>query len=369
VFDLENLKALVQLAYVPKVISAFGSEGEAAIKALLDAVRLLFQRVPPEAMQGPLTVIRGIGTTPASPLIARWGRVERPAGHPELGSRLARAKAGNFMFVEVMADGSLGFVERDHDVDLVAAAAEGVIYRYEGRSDRILAKEHDVHVPKVSSILASVFCNPTLDSLSAALDRYAQFARETSCHILATAWEGGVDGPRLVLVNKPEATMRRSLAQALSLMLRDVSVRPEQNTDESKPVDIRVEWFASGASALIEIKWLGRSTAQQRQPKDHPTYTEYDDARARAGAKQLADYLDRQVRNSNATAPRGYLVVFDARRRNVDGPDDALSESDALFYESATIAYDPDYAAIRPDFETPVRFFLRPRRSHFKEAA
>ena len=56
--------------------------------------------------------------------------------------------------------------------------------------------------------------------------------------------------------------MRDSLVHALQLVLRDTSVRPEQNTDETKPVDIRVEWFASGASALIEIKWLGRSTAK-----------------------------------------------------------------------------------------------------------
>jgi hypothetical protein len=222
---------------------------------------------------------------------------------------------------------------------------------------------------RLPSILASVFCNPTLDSLSAALDRYADFARETSCHILATTWEGGADGPRLVLVNKPEAIMRRSLAQALNLMLRDANVRPEQNTDESKPVDIRVEWFASGASALIEIKWLGRSTAKSRISTDHVTYTEYDEPRARSGARQLADYMDRQIRNSNATAPRGYLVVFDARRKNVAGFNDPLTQSDAMFYENTVIAYDPDYAAIRPDFDNPVRFYLKPRRSHFKEAA
>jgi hypothetical protein len=40
------------------------------------------------------------------------------------------------MFVEVTAGGSLGFVEPDQDIDLVAAAADGVIYRYEERSDR-----------------------------------------------------------------------------------------------------------------------------------------------------------------------------------------------------------------------------------------
>ena len=367
--DLDNLKRLVAMAYVPKVIQAFGSEGEAAITALLDGVRLIFQRVPAEAFTGPLTVVRGIDTTPAAPVVARWGEVERIAGLPELGARLARLSDGTHATVELLPDGAMVMFESANGIDLVAAAQDGVVYRYEGRSDRILAKEHDVFVPKVLSELASAFSNPTLDSLAEALAWYGDFVLETKCHLLADVWEGGVHGPRLVLVNKPEAQMRRSLAQALNMLLRDVVVRPEQNTDESKPVDIRIEWFASGASALVEIKWLGRSTAKSRKPTPEPTYTEYDEARARSGAKQLADYMDRQVRNSSATSPRGYLVVFDARRRNVAGANDALSEYDALHFEKSEITYDPDFASIRPDFELPVRFFLRPRRSHFAEAA
>jgi hypothetical protein len=154
-FEIENLKTLVNLAYVPKVISAFGPAGEKAVTVLLDSVRLLFQRMPPEALQGPLTVIRGIETPPSTPLIGRWGEIERLAGYQELGNRLARAQAGNFLCVEIFADGSLGMLERGEDIDFVAMAAEAVVYRYEARSDRILAKEHDVLVPKVSSIVSA----------------------------------------------------------------------------------------------------------------------------------------------------------------------------------------------------------------------
>lgn len=363
--DMENLKRLVAMAYVPKVIQAFGSEGEPAITALLDTVRLVFQRMPPEAFTGPLTIVRGIGSTPAAPLVERWGDVERITGLVELGARLARVGDGAHATVELLPDGTLAMCESAEGIDLAAAAQIAVVYRYEARSDRILAKEHDVFVPKVLSELASAFSNPTLDSLAEALAWYRDFVLETKCHLLAQVWEGGVDGPRLVLVNKPEATMRKSLAQALNMLLRDVTVRPEQNTDESKPVDIRIEWFGSGASALVEIKWLGRSTAKSRTQKAEPTYTDYSEGRAREGAKQLADYMDRQARNSVATSPRGYLVVFDARRRNITGANDALSEEDALHFENAEIAYDPDFASDRPDFEPPVRFFLKPRRSHF----
>lgn len=159
--------------------------------------------------------------------------------------------------------------------------------------------------------------------------------------------------------------MRDSLIQALQLVLRDANARPEHNTDETKPVDVRVEWFASGAAALIEVKWLGRSTARSRSPAPEPTYTDYGPPRAQEGANQLADYLDREVRHSASTATRGYLVVFDARRRNVHGAADPLVEADAMHFANDILAYNPDHAQSRDDFALPVRFFLSPRRSNF----
>lgn len=234
--------------------------------------------------------------------------------------------------------------------------------------DRILAKHHDDYVQKVSPILASNFANATLNSLEEAFSRYKEFALETKCRILANVWEGGVDGPRLVLVNRPESIMRDSLIQALQLVLRDANARPEHNTDETKPVDIRVEWFASGAAALIEVKWLGRSTAVPRKPTREITYTDYGRPRAQEGADQLADYLDREVRHTASTATRGYLVVFDARRKNILGAADPLSPADATHFASDVLEYDPEHAKSRDDFAPPVRFFLNPRKSHFATA-
>jgi hypothetical protein len=267
------------------------------------------------------------------------------------------------------ADGSFRHVVLDALADLVALAASALIYHYDSGIDRVLGKDFDVIVPKLSPLMRSNFATPTLSSLEDALTRYArELARETQCYILADAWEGGVDGPRLVLSNKPEATMRKSLVQALRYMTRDSNVRPEQNTDESKPVDIRIEWFGSGASALIEIKWLGKSIAAAATVSTPATYTEYHASRARDGAKQLADYLDRQVRHSTATTPRGYLVVFDARRKNVSGPLDRLKQEDAMHFSARDIDYNPDYAATRHDYAEPYRFFMNPRPLHFAPA-
>lgn len=353
------------MAYLPHASEAFGDQGARAITTLLDAVKLIYQRFPPESVRGTLTVVVGMKTTPSAPLIAAWGGPTVFQHTEELGIALASAAAGAHCFVELVLDGTFRFLQLEVDIDLKAAASDALVYRYDNGVERILAKHHDDYVQKVSPILSSNFANATLKSLEEALSRYGELARETKCRILADVWEGGVDGPRLVLVNRPESIMRDSLIQALNFLLRDANARPEHNTDETKPVDIRVEWFASGAAALIEVKWLGRSTAVPRKPTTKATYTDYGPPRAQEGANQLADYLDREARHTTSTATRGYLVVFDARRKNVQGPTDPLCPKNATYFASDVLAYNPDYAKSRDDFAPPVRFFLNPRKSHF----
>lgn len=363
--NLETVQALVRMAYLPHVSEAFGDRGAQVITTLLDAVRLIYQRYPPESLRGTLTVVIGMNTTPAVPMIADWGTPSAFQRYEELGTALAAADAGAHCLIELVPDSTFRFLQLRSDIDLKAAAADALVYRYDNGVDRILAKNHDDYVQKVSPILASNFAKATLSSLEEALARYSEFVLETKCRILADVWEGGVDGPRLVLVNRPESIMRDSLIQALQLVLRDANARPEHNTDETKPVDIRVEWFASGAAALVEVKWLGRSTAIPRKPTTEVAYTDYGRSRAQEGADQLADYLDREARHTASTATRGYLVVFDARRKNVRGAVDLLSQADAMYFANDVLKYDPDHAKSREDFAGPVRFFLNPRKSHF----
>lgn len=363
--NLENVQALVRMAYLPHASDAFGEQGTRAITTLLDAVKLIYQRYPPEGLRCTLTVIVGMNATPSAPIMAAWGTPSAFQRYEELGSALAHADAGTHCLIELVPDGTFRFLQLGADIDLKAAASDALVYRYDNGVDRILAKHHDDYVQKVSPILSSNFANATLSSLEEALSRYSEFVLETKCRILANVWEGGIDGPRLVLVNRPESIMRDSLIQALQLVMRDANARPEHNTDETKPVDIRVEWFASGAAALIEVKWLGRSTAVPRKPRREVTYTDYGPPRAQEGANQLADYLDREVRHSASTATRGYLVVFDARRKNIRGAADRLNEADAMHFANDVLEYNPDHANSRGDFASPVRFFLNPRKSHF----
>ncbi|MFE0015965.1 hypothetical protein ACFWXH_14040 [Mesorhizobium sp. NPDC059054] len=363
--NLENIQTLVRMAYLPHAREAFGDQGARAITTLLDSVRLIFQRFPPESLRGTLTVIIGMNTTPGAPITCTWGTPIVLQQYEQLGAALASASFGAHSVVELVPDATFRFLELTADIDLKAAASDALVYRHDHGVDRILAKSHDDYVQKVSPLLSSNFASATLNNLEEAFSRYAEFVRETKCRILANAWEGGVDGPRLVLVNRPEAIMRDSLVQALQLVLRDANARPEHNTDETKPVDIRVEWFASGAAALIEVKWLGRSTAISRKSTSKITYTDYDANRAQKGANQLADYLDREVRHTGSTSTRGYLVVFDARRNGLQGANDPLSSSDAMHYANDVLQFDPNHAKLRDDFATPIRFFLNPRKSNF----
>jgi hypothetical protein len=365
--NLENVQALANKAYLPHAREAFGDKGAHAITALLDAVKLIYRRCPPESLCGTLTVVIGMNATPSTPMIAVWGEPTAFQQYEQLGTALASADAGAHCLIEIVSDGTFRFLQLGSDIDLKAAASDAIIYRYDG-ADRILAKQHDEYVQKVSPILSSNFANATLSSLEEAFSRYREFVLETKCRILANIWEGGVNGPRLVLVNRPESIMRDSLIQALQLVLRDANARPEHNTDETKPVDIRVEWFGSGAAALIEVKWLGRSTAVPRKPTKQMTFTDYGPLRAQEGANQLADYLDREVRHTASTSTRGYLVVFDARRNKIQGAADPLTQADAMHFANNVLDYDPDHAKLRDDFAPPLRFFLNPRKSHFATA-
>lgn len=366
--NLDNVQALAKMAYLSHASDAFGDKGAGAITTLLDAVKLIYQRYPPESLRGTLTVAIGMNTTPTAPVIAGWGTPSALQCYEELGTALARADSGAHCLIEIVPDRTFRFLQLEIDINLNAAASDALVYRYDNGVERILAKHHDDYVPRVSPILSSNFADATLGGLDEAITRYTDFALETKCRVLANIWEGGVDGPRLVLVNRPESIMRDSLVQALQMLLRDANARPEHNTDETKPVDIRVDWFGSGAAALIEVKWLGRSTAVSRKAITGVTYTDYGPLRAQEGANQLADYLDREVRHTASTATRGYLVVFDARRKSIGGATDRLKQADAMHFANDVLKFNPDHAKTREDFAPPVRFFLNPRKSHFATA-
>lgn len=369
--NVDNVKKLVSQAYFLHVRDAFGQAGMDALTDMLDHVKLIFKRCPPECLSTSLTVIKNIGDHSPSLVFPPEHITTYNYSFDTLWRKILEVGKTHHPVVEIKQNGEYRFFTMETEPDLTSLAVERIIYKYESETDHIYAKQYRNTVPKISSLLKSNFADPSLSNLEEALERYYyDLAAHSRCKILANIWEGkgGVDGPCLVLKNKPEELMRDSLVQALVLLTRDTSVRPEHKTDERKPVDIKVEWFGVGAAALIEIKWLGKSLAVSRKKKpdeESKTYTEYDASRAISGAKQLADYLDREIRHTNSSSTKGYLVVFDARRRKTGHADEALLKEDALYYKEKDVFYSPDYSTSRDDFAKPIRFFLEPRASHF----
>jgi len=83
-------------------------------------------------------------------------------------------------------------------------------------------------------------------------------ARTSKCHLLREAW---ADDNRLWFRTKPEYRLRRALHNYLYSYLRhdDIDLREEQNVDDSHPVDIKILWRMENRTAIIEVKWLGKS--------------------------------------------------------------------------------------------------------------
>ena len=158
---------------------------------------------------------------------------------------------------------------------------------------------------------------------------------------------------------KPEKGMRRSLESYLEATLRltkGVELRPEQNVDETKPVDIKVTFTHANRRALIEIKWMGDSAPR---PGETGAHHKFRTKAATDGAKQLANYLDLDKPRSTEQIVTGYLVVFDARRGGVKPDTTEIDSKRGMQYEQQEITFDPKILA-RPDFAPPRRMFMEP---------
>jgi hypothetical protein len=237
--------------------------------------------------------------------------------------------------------------------DVSGLANDAVVYLYRGRQEWFYAKERSAVVDKVSPTYASNFALPIFAELHGALHHYqTRSIRHSSCPIFSGCW---YDDKRIFFRNGPEHWMRDSLTKFLHDHMRgDVEIHPEQNVDTSKPVDIKVTWFNSNRLALIEIKWLGKART------DKKITVEYTESRARKGAKQLADYLDKNKPYSSIQVTRGYLVVIDARRAKTDLSTAAVTADDGLKYASLEVSYSPAFHDTRTDFEVPFRMFAEP---------
>lgn len=185
----------------------------------------------------------------------------------------------------------------------------------------------------IDPIMFSVFSCPTYADIDEALAiYYKEKARYSLCYIIETAW---IDKTRQVLKEKPEGYFQKSLSQFLTTYLRGYTVKREQTVDDSHPVDIKATGPDLNTVSLIEIKWIGDSEKVR-----------YHDARANEGAQQLIGYLNEsEIREPNVNF-KGYLTVFDARRK----------KDRKNYYDTKEIKYKQEY--LDHDKLDLKRFFL-----------
>lgn len=344
--DLDVMRTIVHDLYVAMVIREHGDVGAAALKQLLEALHKVYRWLDPETVEERIIIFKALPDV-VEPLPRNEATtIQRPEG-------FALLKGGPFV-IQVLDSGEF-LLWKGPGTSASALAGTAVVYEYANRVEHFFARTERRMAPKIDTGYASNFAMPTFCSLSEALDGYRTvMARMSTCEILKTAWH---EDSRLFWGPKPEATMRRSLCQFLATTLRNVEVRPEQIVDETHPVDIKVTWMLLNRLALIEIKWLGDS----KDPSTGKVTTTYRDARANSGAKQLAEYLDANRERAPERQTRGYLVVFDARRRGLSDSTSKVDRGDGLHYVDKEIDYNPKYHELRTDFSEPVRFFVEPK--------
>lgn len=342
---------------------AFGEEGEACLGRLLDGIRSFFQAVPPDGLSTTFVFVCWVAGTDLDTMDVGREPIATSVGVGNLSGYRHRIEDAPVVVIEVHGDGRYDLAGVTTTPPLEVLSERSLVFINEDGVDRFVIAGRSKTLPSLAVGVRSNYAVPTVSSLDEALESYRQHAANVSCPILAEVWEGGRDGPRLVFCNKPEATMRRSLGWFLSARIEgDVCVRPEHNTDESKPVDLAIDWFGPKQRVLIEVKWLGQSLTRH---SDGTQFTSYGASRAGDGADQLADYLDRERSTDPRVALRGYLAVFDGRRRNVVDSCTPIIASDALHFRDEDVILAHKHASGKTGIAALIRYFLEPRRSMF----
>lgn len=328
---------------------AYGPEGTLLIQSMIRQIRELYRHIAPDRASGGITVIRS--ATRADPAsLATVGQLEDVRALAELDAKFQQGMTLVIQSRERLRASTAVLAREDcEDCDLV--------YRFQPYAEEYFAIDGErIEVEQIEDFV-SPFATPTFVDLEEALDDYAaNIARHGELHGLRDLWR---DNDRLMFLPKPERGLRRSLEGFLDATLRatkGVELRPEQNVDESKPVDIKVIFSHSNRRAYIEIKWMGDSAPK---PPGRRPHAKYRASRAQEGLRQLADYLDRDSARSLQKQVIGYLVVFDARRRRLKLETKGIDAKGGMHYAEQEVEYDSKLLA-RTDLAPPRRMFVEP---------
>lgn len=331
--------------YVSQVQAQLGEDGVAALRRLLTTIRDIYTWIPCETMTDGLTIYVQLADD-----LHRSHDGSSLLGPSDLASmRLQQAT------IHIEKDGRLRVWSNSVKPSMLPTRSVGYYFKYGDRPGQcvevISIGNSTISVVNASGF-PSAFGIPTFSNLMEALRHYGTLVQAPDPY-MEVAWR---DQKRLAFLPKPEKQMRRSLEYYLRQAIRGakVLVRPEQNVNETEPVDIEVTWPYQGRIAWIEIKWLGCSG-----PAGSTSWsTTYSASRAVSGAKQLADYLTSGAERVSIPV-LGYLVVFDARRRSLTPSQTIIDVADGMYYQLRDVQYPPEILS-RPDIAEPVRYFIAP---------
>jgi len=346
--DIERMKEMALDLYIPEAIRAFGDDGKDALRDMLSTLIQLYRVIDPSILRHSIILYfpieQGVNCQDTIP----------PQSSKLLSPEYITTELDSPCVIKLSGDGSLVIHPPVENLSPVELSKNSLVYVFEFDNEYFIIKGAKFRIKNPAQIMhASVFARPVYRSLKKALEDYKiKRARHNTCHILKGMWH---DPNCLFLKNKPEQIMRRSLSQYLDSVLQNAEVRPEQNVDESHPVDIKVTWMLSNNRAIIEIKWLGKSIG----PLNTVT-SDYSESRALAGARQLAEYIDSSCEFGPTVSTRGYLVVFDARRKGLSIGASQISRQNGMHYQDKNVTYSPAYHISRRDFEEPIRIFMAP---------
>jgi len=345
--NLETLQALVM--HEPLVLAGkqFGDPGSARMKGILRFLKLCARHATVHERSN-VTVFALMQSDPLVESLRSQHATAFQFGTTALGSIQNLA-------VEIREDDS-PFVWQSIPPQITSIIETGIVYRLVQSVETFSISGNTVAVPKVIEDAVSQFLLNYFKDLRQALLAYRDsMARTSKCHLLREAW---ADDNRLWFRTKPEYRLRRALHNYLYSYLRhdDIDLREEQNVDDSHPVDIKILWRMENRTAIIEVKWLGKSI----DLATGKITASYADARAREGAKQLAEYLEWHRQQAAKEDTRGYLVVFDCRRKQLKASTKTVAKEEGFHYQAREITYRPEFHKTRQDFDEPMRMFLEP---------